>query len=168
MEARNRPDDANRRTQNHFPCQSHALKCPGITRVFRLLGTNLGCPALYKDPPPRPGSCLLEGGRTPASEGERSGCMQDTPNPHLEVESREPVLVVKSSKLEANRAATMLALAPSSSDLGCGCVPSCALRRAFSMRHGGFQKINRPETDQNFDHGKKLTEPLRGGPERLC
>jgi hypothetical protein len=127
-----------------------------------------GVSCITQRPPPRPGSCLLEGGRTPASEGERSGCMQDIPNPHLEVESREPALVVKSNELEANRAATMLGLAPSSSDLGCGCVPSCALRRTFSMRHGGFQKFIRPETDQNFDHGKKLTEPLRGGPERLC
>ena len=94
--------------------------------------------------------------------------MQDTPNPHLEVESREPVLAVKRNKLQANRAAQMLALPPSNSDLGCGRVPSCALRRAFSMRHGGFQKIIRPETDQNFDHGKKLAEPLRPAAERLC
>ena len=51
--------------------------------------------------------------------------MQDIPNPHLEVESREPALVVKSNDLEANRAATMLGLAPSSSDLGCGCALLC-------------------------------------------
>lgn len=89
--------------------------------------------------------------------------MQDNPNPHLEVESREPVLVVKSNKCQANRAAQMLALAPCNSDLGCGRVPSCALKRTFSMRHGGFQKYNGPESDQNSATEKKVTKPLLAG-----
>ena len=89
--------------------------------------------------------------------------MQDTPNPHLEVESREPVLAVKRNKLQANRAAQMLALPPSNSDLGCGRVPSCAFRRAFFMRYGGFPKYNGPESDQNSATETKVTEPLFAG-----
>ena len=49
-EARNRQNATNAPPQNFSSCPSHALKCPGTTRVFRLLGANLGCPALYKDP----------------------------------------------------------------------------------------------------------------------
>ena len=105
---------------------------------------------IQSPPPPRPGSCLLEGGRTPASEGERSGCTQDIPNPHLEVESREPVLDAKTDKRQANRDAQTLALAPSNSDLGCGRVPSCALRRSGLMRHGGFSKRIKHGTGQKF------------------
>ena len=76
--------------------------------------------------------------------------MQDTPNPYLEVESREPVLDVKTNKRQANRDAQKLALAPSNSDLGCGRVPSCALRRSGLMKHGGFSKRIKHGTDQNF------------------
>ena len=54
----------------------------------------------------------------------------------------------------------MLAPAPSSSDIGCARVPSCALRPSGLMRHGGFQKYNGPESDQNSATEKKVTKPL--------
>ena len=87
--------------------------------------------------------------------------MQDTPNPYLEVESREPVLAAKTNKWQANRAAQMLALVPWSSELGCGRVPSCALRRAFLMRHGGFPKRLRHGKDQNFTTEKSNKDAPR-------
>ena len=95
--------------------------------------------------------------------GQRSGLMKDTPNPYLEAESRDPFLAAKTTKRQANRAAQMRALAPSNYELGCGRAPSCALRRAFSMRHGGFQKYSGPETDQNSATETKVTKPLLAG-----
>ena len=65
---------------------------PGLARGFRLLGADLGCLAcIHCAPPPRPGSFLLQGGRTLASEGGLY-IMQDTPNSYLEVERRESFL----------------------------------------------------------------------------
>ena len=89
--------------------------------------------------------------------------MQGTTNPHQKVQSRGPVLAVETNKQQANRAAQMLALVPWSSELGCGRVPSCALKRTFSMRHGGFQKYNGPESDQNSATEKNVTKPLLAG-----
>ena len=66
--------------------------------------------------------------------------MLDTPNPHLEAESRDTVLAVKTNKLQANRAAQMLARALLNSALGFGREPSCASKRALVVRHGGFSK----------------------------
>ncbi len=150
MKARNRQGDTNRRTPTLLSCPSHALKSPGTTRVFRLQGTNLGCPALYKDPlrGQRPAPLKKEGPRPRG--GQRSGRMQGTLNPNPEVERREPVLDVKTTTREANRPAQMLAPVPSKVDLGCGRVPSCALKRSDLMKHDGFSKFIGHERGQNF------------------
>ena len=160
MEARNRQGDTNRRTPNLLFCPNHALKCPGTTRIFRLLNTNLGCPALYKDPLRGQGPApLKEKGPRP-----RRGAAQWTQARHAKSAPRSrtprPVLDVKTNKRQANRAVQMLAPAPSSSDIGCAHVSSCALKRSGLMRHGGFQKYNGPENDQNSVMEKKVTKPL--------
>ena len=151
MEARDCPKHAQVMTANSLPLPSHALTIAREGgRVFRLLGANLGRPALYKDPlrGQGPASTKEEGPRP--RRGRRGERMQDIPNSHLEVESRDPLPAVKSNKKQADRSAKMLALVLLSPYLGCGRVPSCALRRAFLMRHGGFPKRMRHGRDQNF------------------
>ena len=48
--------------------------------------------------------------------------------------------------------------------LGCWRERDCALQKAFSMRHGGFRKYIRPETDQKSATEIKVTKPLLAGP----
>ena len=63
----------------------------GSRRSTSRCGFGVSCMRPLRCPPPRPGSFLLQGGRTPASEGGLY-IMQDTPNSYLEVERRESFL----------------------------------------------------------------------------
>ena len=67
MEARDCPKHAQVTTANSLPLPSHALTIAREGgRVFRC---EFGASCIIQGPPPRPGSCLHEGGRTSASEG---------------------------------------------------------------------------------------------------
>ena len=69
-------------------CPNHALCAQEKRSVFRLLGTILGCPALYKENPLRPELCPPKGEAEALSSEGFLFIMQDTPKPYLEGESR--------------------------------------------------------------------------------
>ena len=83
-------------------------------RVFRLLGTNLGCPASYKDPPLRPELRPSPKGEeeAPAPEG-GAECkpILDNPKPYLEAErSDTPTDVSKHMRMPREKQCSVTTL----------------------------------------------------------